>query len=104
PEALDQSVPDQDSEYSHRQFTDRFCATGKRKPTGTRFFDTVCDQHGIERRLITPRHPQTNGRITPMQPLKNWQKEHSKLFAERVSNQPGLDKKRRIRTNPSGST
>lgn len=46
-----------------KEFTDRFCATGKRKPTGTHLFDAVCDQHGIEHRLITPRHPQTNGMI-----------------------------------------
>jgi len=39
--------------------TDRFCATGEREPTGDHPFDQVCTEH----RLITPRHPQTNGMI-----------------------------------------
>lgn len=46
-----------------KEFTDRFCATGERTPTGSHPFDTVCAQHGIEHRLIKPRHPQTNGMI-----------------------------------------
>ena len=53
-----------------KEFTDRFCATGKRPPTGTHAFDRVCADHRIEHRLIKPRTPQTdrmierfNGRI-----------------------------------------
>jgi hypothetical protein len=46
-----------------KEFTDRFCATGKRTPTGSHPFDRVCSQHHIEHRLITPRHPRTNGMI-----------------------------------------
>jgi transposase InsO family protein len=40
-----------------KEFTDRFCATGERKPTGSHPFDTLCAKHGIEHRLIKPRHP-----------------------------------------------
>ncbi len=43
--------------------TDAFCATGQREPTGQHAFDQVCAKHGIEHRLIRPRHPQTNGMI-----------------------------------------
>ena len=46
-----------------KEFTDRFCATGQRKPTGNHVFDKVCSTHGIEHRLIKPRHPQTNGMV-----------------------------------------
>ena len=46
-----------------KEFTDRFCATGQRKPTGNHVFDKVCATHGIEHRLIKPRHPQTNGMV-----------------------------------------
>ena len=46
-----------------KEFTDRFCATGKRKPTGTHLFDKLCARHGIDHRLIKPRHPQTNGMV-----------------------------------------
>jgi transposase InsO family protein len=46
-----------------KEFTDRFCATGERKPTGDHPFDLVCAEHRIEHRLIKPRHPQTNGMI-----------------------------------------
>ncbi len=46
-----------------KEFTDRFCAKGQRKPTGNHSFDTVCQEHQIEHRLIRPRHPQTNGII-----------------------------------------
>ncbi|WEN15089.1 IS481 family transposase [Rhodanobacter sp. AS-Z3] len=44
------------------QFTDRF--TSKRKePSGHHAFDRECALLGIEHRLITPRHPQTNGMV-----------------------------------------
>lgn len=46
-----------------KEFTDRFCATGQRKPTGNHLFDKVCTNHGIEHRLIKPRNPQTNGMV-----------------------------------------
>ncbi len=44
-------------------FTDRISAADERKPTGTYVFDQVCVRHGIEHRLIPPRHPQTNGMV-----------------------------------------
>ena len=46
-----------------KEFTDRFCATGERNPTGRHPFDQVCRAQGIDHRLIKPRHPQTNGMI-----------------------------------------
>ena len=46
-----------------KEFTDRYCATGQRKPTGNHLFDKVCTNHGIEHRLIKPRNPQTNGMV-----------------------------------------
>ena len=46
-----------------KEFSDRFCATGQREPTGQHAFDQVCIAHGIEHRLIKPKHPQTNGMI-----------------------------------------
>jgi transposase InsO family protein len=46
-----------------KEFTDRFCATGDRKPTGRHPFDKACAEHDIEHRLIRPRHPQTNGMV-----------------------------------------
>jgi transposase InsO family protein len=46
-----------------KEFSDRFCATGQREPTGNHAFDKVCSEHAIEHRLIKPRHPQTNGMI-----------------------------------------
>ncbi len=48
---------------SQTVLTDRCCATGERDPTGRHRFDRVCDNNGIEHRLIQPRHPQTNGRV-----------------------------------------
>ena len=44
-------------------FTDRCGATGQRAPTGQHPFDRVGAAHAIAHRLITPRHPQTNGRV-----------------------------------------
>ncbi len=46
-----------------KEFTDRFCATGEREPTGRHAFDQVCTAHVIEHRLIAPRRPQTNGMV-----------------------------------------
>ena len=46
-----------------KEFTDRFCATGQREPTGHHPFDQVCTEHAIDHRLIKPRHPQTNGMV-----------------------------------------
>lgn len=46
-----------------KEFTDRFCATGEREPTGRHVFDQVCRQHQIEHRLIPPKRPQTNGMV-----------------------------------------
>jgi len=46
-----------------KEFTDRFCATGKRQSTGSHAFDHVCADNHIEHRLIKPRTPQTNGMI-----------------------------------------
>lgn len=46
-----------------KEFTDRFCATGEREPTGRHPFDQVCAAHAIEHRLIKARRPQTNGMV-----------------------------------------
>lgn len=46
-----------------KEFTDRFAATGERKPTGRHPFDRLCADHGIEHRLIRPKRPQTNGMV-----------------------------------------
>ncbi|CAG37937.1 conserved hypothetical protein [Desulfotalea psychrophila LSv54] len=46
-----------------KEFTDRFCATGQREPTGKHVFDQNCTVHNIEHRLIKPMHPQTNGMV-----------------------------------------
>ena len=46
-----------------KEFTDRFCATGQRQPTGAHAFDRVCIANRIEHRLTKPRTPQTNGMI-----------------------------------------
>jgi transposase-like protein len=46
-----------------KEFTDRFCATGQREPTGHHLFDQVCNDSGIEHRLTKPRTPQTNGMV-----------------------------------------
>ena len=44
-----------------KEFTDRFCATGQRQPTGAHAFDRVYTANRIEHRLTKPRTPQTNG-------------------------------------------
>ncbi len=46
-----------------KEFTDRFCATGERDPTGKHAFDRRCAAQEIQHRLIPPHHPQTNGMI-----------------------------------------
>ncbi len=46
-----------------KEFTDHFCATGERDPTGRHRFDRTCDSHGSDHRLIKPQHPQTNGMV-----------------------------------------
>jgi transposase-like protein len=46
-----------------KEFTDRYCRSGEREPTGNHAFDQTCKQHSIEHRLIKPRHPQTNGMV-----------------------------------------
>lgn len=46
-----------------KEFTDRFCATGERKPTGKHPFDKACAEYNVEHRLIRPRRPQTNGMV-----------------------------------------
>jgi len=46
-----------------KEFTDRYCATGQRDPTGNHAFDKVCTKHHVEHRLTKPRHPQTNGMV-----------------------------------------
>ena len=46
-----------------KEFTDRFCATGEREPTGDHPFDKACSANDVEHRLIKPRRPQTNGMV-----------------------------------------
>ncbi len=46
-----------------KEFTDRFDVSGECKPTGRHPFDLVCQDAGLEHRLIKPRHPQTNSMI-----------------------------------------
>lgn len=46
-----------------KEFTDRFCATGQREPTGKHLFDQECAGHDIGHRLIKPRTPRTNGMV-----------------------------------------
>jgi transposase InsO family protein len=46
-----------------KEFTDRFCATGERKPTGGHAVDQVCAEARVEHRLIPPRRPQTNSMV-----------------------------------------
>jgi transposase InsO family protein len=46
-----------------KEFTDRFCSSGERPPTGQHPFDRLCARHRITHRLIKPAHPQTNGMV-----------------------------------------
>jgi transposase InsO family protein len=46
-----------------KEFTDRFCATGERKPTGGHAVDPASAEARVEHRLIPPRRPQTNGMV-----------------------------------------
>ena len=46
-----------------KEFTDRFCATGERTPTGRHPLDRLCAEQRIEHRLTKPAHPQTNGMV-----------------------------------------
>lgn len=46
-----------------KEFTDRYCRTGERKPTGKHVFDEACMENNIEHRLTKPRTPQTNGMV-----------------------------------------
>jgi len=45
-----------------KEFTDRFCATGQRQPTGAHAFDRVCTANRSEHRLTKPRTPQTSSK------------------------------------------
>ena len=54
-------VPDQILTDNGKEFTDRFCPSGEREPTGKHVFDQECGENGIERRLIKPRRQRTNG-------------------------------------------
>lgn len=46
-----------------KEFTDRFCASGERQPTGNHPFDRLCARRAIAHRSIKPAHPQTNGMV-----------------------------------------
>ncbi|WP_379971600.1 DDE-type integrase/transposase/recombinase [Edwardsiella ictaluri] len=46
-----------------KEFTDKYCATGQREPTGHHPFDVVCNKQQIEHRLIKRGKPQTNGMV-----------------------------------------
>jgi transposase-like protein len=46
-----------------KEFTDRFCNSGERQPTGRHPVDRLCAAHAIEHRLIKPGRPQTNGMV-----------------------------------------
>lgn len=46
-----------------KEFSDRFCRSGEREPTGAHQFDQTCAEHAIEHRLTKPRTPQTNGMV-----------------------------------------
>jgi len=52
-----------EASYNGKEFTDRFCATGQRQPTGAHAFYRVCTANRSEHRLTKPRTPQTNGMI-----------------------------------------
>ena len=46
-----------------KEFTDRLFASRERKLSGNHDFDVLCQDWGIEHRLIPPRSPQTNGMV-----------------------------------------
>ena len=46
-----------------KEFTDRYCRSDEREPTGNHPFDKICMENGIEHRLIKPRTPKTNGMV-----------------------------------------
>nr|WP_170161680.1 DDE-type integrase/transposase/recombinase [Desulfosoma caldarium] len=46
-----------------KEFTNRFCATGSRRPTGNYLLDHVCAQDNIQYRLMKPNHPETSGMV-----------------------------------------
>jgi hypothetical protein len=46
-----------------KEFTDRFCATGERKPTGGHAVDPASAEARVEHRLIPPQRPQTHGMV-----------------------------------------
>ncbi len=46
-----------------KEFTDRLFASRKRDASGHHVFDQLCTALGIEHRLTTVRHPQTNGML-----------------------------------------
>ena len=46
-----------------KKFTDRLFGLRKRSPTGKHDFDQLCAELGIEHRLASPQHPQTNGMV-----------------------------------------
>ena len=46
-----------------KEFTDRYCNGGKRKPTGNHEFDRECAGNAIQHRLIKAGKPQTNGMV-----------------------------------------
>jgi Integrase core domain. len=76
-----------------KAFTDRFCATGEREPTGRHPVDCLCAEHAIDHRLIKPAHPQTNGMVErfPVQALMRWHQEQPDLFLSDPGNLPGPD-------------
>ena len=44
-----------------KEFTDRLFGLRKRAASGSHELDRLCDELGIEHRLSSPMHPQTNG-------------------------------------------
>ncbi len=65
-EALREAVPFQIRTIltdNGKEFTDRFCATGERNPTGKHPLDQLCTKEGIDHRLIRPFTPKTNGMV-----------------------------------------
>ena len=46
-----------------KEFTDRLFASRERQPSGNHEFDRLCQELGIEHRLIKPRTPRTNGMV-----------------------------------------